>query len=157
MDVRPARVPDELPAVRALFQEYAAGLGIDLCFQRFEEEMAGLPGGYAPPSGRLMLAVEGDDVAGCIALRRLDDETCEMKRLYVRPAYRGAGAGRMLAERVLAEAAAAGYRSIRLDTLPSMARAIELYRALGFVPIEPYCHNPVPGAMYLAKELRPAR
>src|SRR5262245_40585080 len=154
MDIRPARIPDELPAVRALFQEYAASLGIDLCFQRFEEELAGLPGAYAPPSGRLLLAVTEEAIAGCVALRRVDDRTCEMKRLYVRPGHRGSGAGRQLAERVLAEAREAGYARICLDTLPMMARAIELYRALGFTPIEAYCHNPVPGALYLAKDLR---
>jgi ribosomal protein S18 acetylase RimI-like enzyme len=153
MDIRAARVPEEIPLVRALFQEYAEGLGIDLCFQGFEAELAGLPGAYAPPAGRLLLSVEGDEVVGCIALRPLDAGTCEMKRLYVRPAHRGSGAGRRLAERVLAEAAGAGYRTIRLDTLPVMARAIGLYRALGFTETAPYCHNPVPGALYFEKDL----
>src|SRR5262245_36991094 len=154
MDVRAARFPDDLPVVRALFEEYAAGLGIDLCFQGFAEELAGLPGRYTPPGGGLWLAFEGDAVAGCIALRAIGPPTCEMKRLFVRPAFRGRGVGRLLAEHVLAAAGAVGHKRIVLDTLPSMGSAIELYRALGFTPIEPYCANPVPGALFLGKELR---
>jgi ribosomal protein S18 acetylase RimI-like enzyme len=153
VEIRPAVVPDELPIVRQLFREYADALGVDLCFQRFDEELAGLPGSYAPPTGRLLIAWDGESPAGCIALRPQAGETCEMKRLYVRPAYRGRGVGRLLAKRILAEAEAAGYRRICLDTLPVMGEAIKLYQSLGFTPIEPYCHNPVCGALFLAREL----
>ncbi len=155
MHIRPAIFPDEAEGVRALLREYAAGLGVHLCFQRFEEELAGLPGLYAPPAGRFLLACDDDETAGCVALRPLADG-CEMKRLYVRPAYRGRGLGRLLAETILAEAAAAGYPRIYLDTLPSMNEAAGLYRALGFADAEPYYYNPVPGALFLCKELWPA-
>ncbi|HJZ60276.1 MAG TPA: GNAT family N-acetyltransferase [Gemmataceae bacterium] len=155
MDIRPATTPDEIPAVRDLFREYAAALGISLCFQHFDEELAGLPGAYAPPTGRLLVAADGPALAGCIALRPLGEGACEMKRLYVRPAYRKTGLGRRLVDRILAEAEAAGYHEIRLDTLPVMADAIRLYRALGFTDTEPYYDNPVPGALFLRKPLRP--
>jgi ribosomal protein S18 acetylase RimI-like enzyme len=153
MEIRAALFPDDRPAVRALFEEYAAGLGVDLCFQDFAEELAGLPGRYAPPGGGLWLAVEGGGAGGCVALRALGAGTCEMKRLYVRPALRGRGVGRLLAEHVLTVAAGMGHRRIALDTLPSMAGAIELYRSLGFTPIKPYYANPVPGALFLGKNL----
>jgi len=155
IDIRPAIVPDEVPAVRDLFREYAAALGINLCFQNFDEELAGLPGAYSPPGGRLLVAPDGSTLAACVALRTLGPSTCEMKRLYVRPAYRKLGLGRRLAERILADAAAAGYREIKLDTLPVMADAIRLYRALGFTETEPYYVNPVPGALFLRKPLGP--
>lgn len=154
MQVREAVFPDDLPVVRALFQEYAAGLGIDLCFQGFAEELARLPGRYARPAGGVWLAVEGENVAGCVALRPLDAERAEIKRLYVRLAFRGSGVGRALTEHVLAAARRAGYRRVCLDTLPSMTGALSLYRSLGFVEVEPYCHNPVPGALFLGRELR---
>ena len=153
MEVR-AATPADIPVVRELFTEYATGLGIDLAFQAFDEERAQLPGRYAPPTGRLFLAWDGDTAAGCIALRGLDEHRCEMKRLYVRPAYRGTGLGRVLAIRAIEEATAIGYASVYLDTLPSMAAAIELYKSLGFVPTEPYCHNSVPGALFLFKLIR---
>jgi ribosomal protein S18 acetylase RimI-like enzyme len=152
MTVRPARIPEEVDLIRGLFREYAAGLGVDLCFQRFEEELAGLPGAYAPPGGRLLLACDGDRVAGCVALRPATGGG-EMKRLYVRPEFRGRGVGRLLAGAVLVEAAAAGYRRVCLDTLPSMGEAIGLYRSLGFAEVEPYYPNPVPGALFLARDL----
>jgi ribosomal protein S18 acetylase RimI-like enzyme len=146
--------PHALGAVRTLFSEYADSLGFDLSFQDFERELAGLPGGYAPPRGRLLLALAGDAPAGCVALRPLDDATCEMKRLYVRPGYRGTGLGRRLAEEIVATARASSYERMWLDTVPAMAAAQALYRSLGFVPIEPYRFNPVPGTSFLGLDLR---
>ena len=144
----------EIDAARTLFNEYAAGLGFSLCFQDFDAEVAGLPGDYARPSGRLLLAVSGDQFAGCIGLRKLVEDTCEMKRLFLRPQFRGAGVGRQLVAAVLAEARASGYQRIRLDTLPGkMDHAIALYRSLGFREIAPYYHNPVPGATFMELDL----
>jgi ribosomal protein S18 acetylase RimI-like enzyme len=150
---REALVPEEIPTVRELFNEYAAWLGIDLCFQGFTEELASLPGRYARPAGGLWLAVEGQQVAGCIALRPLGEGRCELKRLYVRPAFRGRGVGRLLVERALVVASEVGHRFVCLDTLPSMAAAIALYRSLGFREIRPYYDNPVAGAVFLGREL----
>jgi putative acetyltransferase len=138
---------------RCLFEEYAASLGIDLCFQGFAEELAGLPGAYAPPEGRLLLAVHDEEIAGCVALRRLEPGVCEMKRLYVRPAFRSLGIGRGLADRIVQEAGDAGYRLMRLDSLPSMVGARALYRGLGFRDIPPYRDNPIDGAVFLELQL----
>ncbi len=154
MEIAQAVTPEQIVEARTLFREYERSLGIDLCFQGFEQELAGLPGAYAPPRGRLLLAVDGGAPAGCVALRPLDDAVCEMKRLYVRPPYRGRRAGRRLAERVIVDAQAIGYARMRLDTLPSMKEALALYRALGFVEIAPYYANPVPGARFLELDLR---
>ena len=140
-------------SVRALFREYQAGLGVDLCFQGFAEELAALPGAYAPPAGRLYLALQKHEPAGCVALRPLKDATCEMKRLYVRPAYRGRGIGRMLTERALGEARAIGYERIVLDTLPAMQEAQALYATLGFVETDAYTFNPADGVRFLALDL----
>lgn len=139
--------------VRALFREYADSLGVDLCFQNFEKELADLPGDYAPPTGRLLVAMDETQLAGCAALRRVDDQVCEMKRLYVRPTYRGAGLGRKLAEAVIAAARDVGYGKMRLDTLPSMKEAIKLYHSLGFAEISSYRFNPVEGVKYMELEL----
>ncbi len=153
VDIRPARFPDELPAVRALLVEYAASLDVDLCFQSFDDELATLPGSYAAPDGGLWLATVDDEAAGCVALRPLAPDACEMKRLYVRPAWRATGLGRQLVESSLVEATKLGHARICLDTLPSMRSAIALYRTLGFEDVAPYCHNPVPGALFLARAL----
>jgi len=147
--------PQEIELARTLFREYQESLGVDLCFQNFERELAGLPGDYAPPSGRLLLARSGPEVAGCVALRKIAEGVCEMKRLYVRDAFRGQGLGRTLAEAILNEARRIGYRKMRLDTLPSMRAAIPLYRSLGFSEIGPYTQNPVEGALFMEKELNP--
>jgi GNAT superfamily N-acetyltransferase len=143
----------DIEVARELFGEYAASLGLDLEFQGFSEELATLPGRYAPPRGRLLLAWGGAEAAGCVALRPIDPGICEMKRLYVRPAYRGAGRGRQLAERIVQEARDAGYGRMRLDTLPAMAGARALYQALGFRPIPPYRANPIDGAVFLVLTL----
>ncbi len=156
MRVREA-VASDLPVIRALFREYAQALGIDLSFQGFERELVVLPGEYASPAGALLLAEAGAEAIGCVGVRPLDADACELKRLFVRPGNRGAGAGRALAEAALAAARAAGYRRIRLDTLPSMGEAIPLYRDLGFREIEPYRFNPVEGTRFLELELSPAR
>ncbi|MBP3959989.1 GNAT family N-acetyltransferase [Gemmata sp. G18] len=146
----------ELQTVRVLFQEYADALGIDLGFQNFAEELAELPGKYAPPTGCILLAEVGDQPAGVVALRSRADGVCEMKRLYVRPQFRKEGVGRALAERVIEEAKRLGYGRIRLDTIaPIMGKAVSLYRALGFEEIPPYCDNPVPGAVFMELRLSP--
>jgi GNAT superfamily N-acetyltransferase len=145
--------PEDVEAVRMLFLEYQESLGVDLCFQRFDREVAGLPGDYTPPGGRLLVARDNGAAIACVALRRLDTETCEMKRLYVQRSHRGLGLGRALAEAVISEARLIGYERMRLDTLPSMSEAAVLYERLGFRDIEPYTENPVPGARFLQLEL----
>lgn len=149
-----AQSAEEIRLARQLFEEYAAGLGIDLCFQSFEKELAELPGGYAPPAGRLFLAVEENKTAGCVALRRIADDVCEMKRLYVRPEFRGTGLGHVLTEAIIQVACEIGYQRMRLDTIPGkMDRAIAMYRSLGFKEIGPYYVNPVEGALFMELEL----
>ena len=144
-----------IEAARSLFNQYAASLNFSLCFQSFEQELASLPGDYAPPDGRLLLAFVKAEAVGCGALHRLADgesngDICEMKRLYVQPGQRGSGIGLALAERLIREAGEIGYRAMRLDTVPSaMAQAVKMYRNLGFREIPPYRRNPVPGAIYM--------
>lgn len=157
ISLRPAQFPDDLQTVRALFLDYQAGMGIDLCFQGFEAELAELPGAYAPPAGTLMLAYVDDEPAGCCAMRPLYNtdhlNACEMKRLFVRPAFRGFGLGRLLVERVLSDGQLAGYTTMLLDTLSDMETARALYQEMGFVEVAPYYHNPIPGAHYLKVDL----
>jgi ribosomal protein S18 acetylase RimI-like enzyme len=149
VNIVPAMTLEALSDVRYLFLEYAASLGFDLGFQDFERELACLPGDYAPPEGCLFLALHGQETAGCVALRKLSVGLCEMKRLYVRPAYRGLRIGRTLAEAAVCEARHAGYARMRLDTVPGMQRAQDLYRSLGFQEIEAYRYNPIPGTRYM--------
>lgn len=145
--------PKDIEATRVIFREYEADLGVDLCFQDFEAELANLPGDYAEPWGALRLARLGDQIAGCCAMRRLEtadySNACEMKRLFVRKAYRGTGLGRILAENILEAAAIAGYQHLLLDTLDDMEAARSLYEDLGFQEIPPYYHNPIAGSHYL--------
>jgi ribosomal protein S18 acetylase RimI-like enzyme len=154
LEIRQVRDAADLVHARALFVEYARSLPFGLEFQDFDRELAGLPGEYAPPRGRLLLAFVGSAAAGCVALRPWDEERCEMKRMYVRPEHRGTGIGRALAEAVMAEGRVAGYRWMRLDTVPGMEEALGLYRSLGFTDIPPYRHNPIPGAVFLEAALK---
>ncbi|MBM4162457.1 MAG: GNAT family N-acetyltransferase [Ignavibacteria bacterium] len=144
----------DVDLARDLFREYQSSLGIDLCFQEFDKELAELPGEYSPPDGRLILGYWASDLAGCVALRKIDDATCEMKRLYVRPAFRGKKIGRTLAEIIIGEARRMGYARMRLDSLPSMKEAIALYRSLGFRAIGPYRYNPIEGSMFMELDLK---
>ena len=145
---------EQMDTVRQLFEEYAAGIGISLCFQNFDQELATLPGKYAPPSGRLMLAFLNEQLAGCIALRAISNDRCEMKRLFVRPSFRGTGLGRVLVEALINEARTIGYKSMLLDTLPGrMDSAIELYKKFGFEEIAPYYENPVENAKFMELKL----
>ena len=153
MRIVPAVTTAEIETIRGLFREYAASVGVGLCFQGFEQELAGLPGDYAPPAGRLYLVYVEDSLAACVALRKIEDGVCEMKRLYVRPSHRGQGIGRRLVLKLIEDARSLGYSKMRLDTLPSMQRAQELYRAMGFKPIGPYRPNPVPGALFFELDI----
>jgi GNAT superfamily N-acetyltransferase len=146
---------DQIEQARQLLKEYAAWLEIDLCFQGFEKELAGLPGDYALPAGRLLLAYDNGELGGCVALRKIDEGICEMKRLFLRDKFRGQGLGRSLIEVVVSEAKEIGYQRMRLDTLPpKMNDAIALYRSYGFKEIDPYYTNPVPGAMFMELNLK---
>lgn len=148
MRIREADAPEFVETVRLLFVEYEATLHVDLCFQGFQQELTALPGEYSRPAGRLLVAFEGDEAAGCGAFRRFDHDVCEMKRLFVRPKHQGKAIGSALACGLIERARAAGYRRMRLDTLPTMQRAITMYRSLGFREIPAYRFNPVPGSLF---------
>ncbi|WP_257458901.1 GNAT family N-acetyltransferase [Archangium lipolyticum] len=148
-----AAMPGQIDQARTLILEYTKALGIDLGFQDFEQEMADFPGAYSPPSGRLLLALDGSDAAGCVGIRGLEQGACEMKRLYIRPAYRSHGLGRRLVEAALEQARAIGYSAMYLDTLPEMESAIRLYQALGFERTAPYYDNPIPGALFFRLQM----
>jgi ribosomal protein S18 acetylase RimI-like enzyme len=150
----PAESLEQLDVVRGLFTEYANSLEIDLCFQNFADELAGLPGQYRPPQGRLFLAQRDATFAGCVGVRPIAEGICEMKRLYVQPGFRRAGLGRCLARAAIAAGRDIGYDRMRLDTLSSMTQAISLYESLGFARIEPYYHNPSGRAVFLELKLR---
>jgi putative acetyltransferase len=144
----------QIAQARELFVEYAKSLGFSLCFQNFDAELAALPGDYAPPDGRLLLAKYEGQLVGCVALHKLGDDICEMKRLYLRPKFRGKGLGRALGEEIIAEAREIGYRTMRLDTVePVMKDAVAMYRQFGFKEVPPYCANPIAGAMYMELKL----
>ena len=151
--IQDALTPADVSEAKRLFLEYAESLGFSLCFQGFDRELSELPGKYARPTGRLLLARSGEESAGCVALRPLQPGVAEMKRLYVRPPFRGLGLGRWLAETVAKEAGEAGYHWLYLDTLPQMKEAIPLYRSMGFIEIPPYCANPVEGAVFMKLDL----
>jgi ribosomal protein S18 acetylase RimI-like enzyme len=154
LTLTPAVSPAQIAQARELFLEYAASLGFSLCFQNFDQELATLPGDYAPPEGRLLLADYEGQLAGCVALHKLEPGTCEMKRLYLRPQFRGKGLGRRLAEHLIAEARLAGYHRMRLDTVePIMKDAVGMYRKLGFREIPSYRKNPMAGTLYMELNL----
>ena len=155
LTIQSAQTPQAVDAARRLFKQYQNQLGIDLCFQGFATELAQLPGDYAPPRGCLLLAMNAGAAVGCVALRPLDAERCEMKRLFVEPPGRGLGAGRALVKQIVAEARALGYAEMLLDTLPSMIAAQALYREFGFQDTAPYCHNPLPGVRFLSLRWQP--
>jgi GNAT superfamily N-acetyltransferase len=156
-EIHTAQFPQHVEAVRAIFREYAESLGIDLSFQNFDAELADLPGKYAAPRGRVLLAWREGEVIGSVAMRPLDETVCEMKRLYVRPVGRGQQLGTRLAEYIVQVAREVGYTKVRLDTLPTMQAAQNVYASLGFVPIPAYVFNPVEGTLFLELDLGTAR
>lgn len=153
LTILPGHSLENIESVRQLFHEYAEALGFHLTFQDFEDEMAELPGRYAPPDGRILIATWNGETAGCVAMKKLGEGLCEMKRFFVRPAFRGHGIGLALAKAVIDEARLAGYRAMRLDTAPSMQSAIRIYESLGFKDTAPYVFNPIPGVRYLELSL----
>jgi putative acetyltransferase len=153
LKVRAAMFPQDREALLDIWREFIASPSVSLDFQGNEAEFADLPGKYAPPGGLVLLAISAEGVAGCVAMRRVDEAICEMKRLYVRPAARGLGAGRLLAERLLAEARRAGYREMRLDVLAEFTQAQKLYQDLGFEEADPISFNPLPGTRFLGRAL----
>ena len=157
MRIKHVQTPGEIEEVRQLFRQYEAGLGVDLCFQGFEAELAGLPGKYAPPSGALLIGIIRGHTVGCVALRAMDNGVCEMKRLYVKPEARGKGLGRQLARDIIAAARQLGYSLMRLDTLYRLTEAMSLYETMGFQRTEPYYDNPLPGVVYWEMDLNKQR
>jgi ribosomal protein S18 acetylase RimI-like enzyme len=153
LKIVPAEDGENLDHVRGLFREYADWIGVDLSLQNFDEELQNLPGEYVPPDGAILMAIYDGEIAGCVALHKISDDICEMKRLYVRPKFRGEGLGKILAMTIIEEARAADYQSMRLDTLPPMTSAIGLYESLGFQSIAPYRHSPLPGAKFMELKL----
>lgn len=153
MKIKHAHTKTEIEAVRDLFREYEAFLKVDLCFQSFEEELAGLPGKYARPNGDLLIGLDGKKIIGCVAVRRLQNNVCEMKRLYVKPEARGTGLGKQLALRIIEVAKELGFSVMRLDTLDWLKEALYLYEELGFQKRDPYYENPLPGVVYLELDL----
>lgn len=145
----------QVEEARKIFREYEKWLGLDLCFQSFEDELKNLPGRYSKPEGRLFLALAGEKAAGCVALRKIDAETCEMKRLFVRPEFRGLGVGKKLVEKIISAAGNVGYRKMRLDTYPpKMPKAVEIYKSYGFREIPAYYHNPFGETLFMEKDLK---
>jgi putative acetyltransferase len=156
MQIRQASSPSDLATARTLFQEYADDLGVDLCFQGFAEELAQLPGSYAPPHGRLLIAWVDDFAAGCVALRQFSESICEMKRLFVRPAFRGRGIGKKLVDAIIREANEIGYTTMCLDTLPTLTAATQLYESVGFVRRAPYYDTPLIETVFMELALSEA-
>src|SRR5579863_3859531 len=153
-DIHQAETRAQVAQAIELFLEYAQSLGFSLCFQGFDKELAELPGDYAPPDGRLLLVEFEGQIAGCVALHRFDQRICEMKRLYLRPEFRGEGLGRVLVKRIIAEARSIGYERMRLDTVePVMKDAVAMYRRFGFREIAPYRVNPMAGTIYMELDL----
>lgn len=154
IDIVKARSKRDINIIRELFQEYADSLGFSLDFQHFDKELNSLPGDYAPPEGCLLLAYAGNQVVGCVGLRKISKGICEMKRMYVRKKYRGKGIGRKLANKINKEARRIGYERMRLDTISTMVEAIHLYKSMGFKEIESYYYNPIEGTKYMELKLR---
>ena len=157
MRIKRVRTKKEIEEVRKLFREYEAFLNVDLCFQSFKQELAGLPGKYTRPSGDLLIGIDRERIVGCVALRRLYDGVCEMKRLFVRPEARRTGLGKRLAQEIIVVARYLGYSLMRLDTLDRLTEAMQLYEFLGFRRITPYYKNPLPGVVFLELKLEEAR
>ncbi len=153
MNIIRAETKQQIEKIKELFLEYAKSLDFELCFQNFDKELADLPGFYSPPEGRLFLAELNGEIAGCIALRKLEEGICEMKRLCVKPQFRGHNIGKLLVEKLIEEAKIIGYKKMRLDTVPSMQTAQKLYKSIGFKEISPYRLNPVHGAVYMELKL----
>lgn len=154
IEIHTAQTPDDLESIRVLFREYQQGLGVDLCFQDFQAELEGLPGKYVAPAGALLIAKEGLSACGCVAVRPMEGTICEMKRLFVRPEWRGRGLGRRLARTILDQARSLGYAVMRLDTLDRLTEAMMLYESLGFRRIRAYYDNPLAGVAYWEIDLR---